>query len=243
MWYINMKDFLNSYKNSKYYPKLFEVDDDIIIAYVGGSFSFQTNHNDSDFDINVITNGGEFFSVYFDWHLKYKGRKVHWYYRPVVDFFKLTCYDLTDYIGVLTLLHIPQENVVYLNPKYEKQWNYLYENRDLLLKHICIELGISCKSFINFVLSRNNLECSYAQRTYFASIAAYYHLGISHDFELLKRVSKAKRASTKLSQEDFQEIKKLLSKFIESLKDFDLKTNRIELRALESKFKFIPEEN
>jgi hypothetical protein len=72
-----MNTFINDYKKSKYYPKLFEVDSDIIIAYLGGSYSFQTNHEDSDYDINVITIDSDFFSVYFDWHLKYKNRTVH----------------------------------------------------------------------------------------------------------------------------------------------------------------------
>lgn len=236
-----MSTFISDYKKSKYYPKLFEVDSDIVIAYLGGSYSFKTNHENSDYDINVITIDSEFFSVYFDWHLKYKTKTVHWYYRPITDFFKLTCYDIIDYIGVLTLLHIPEENIVYLNPKYEKQWKYFYENRDLLLKHICIELGLSCKSFINFVLNLNTLNNIYAQRTYFVCIAAYYHLGISPDFELLKRVSKAKRTVNELSQIDFQEIKCLLTNFISALNDYDLKTNRTGLRALENQFKFISE--
>lgn len=234
-----MSTFINDYKNSIYYSKLFEVDSDIIIAYLGGSYSFKTNHDKSDYDINVITNGGEFFSVYFDWHLKYKNRKVHWYYRPIVDFFKLTCYDIVDYIGVLTLLHIPEENIVYLNPKYEKQWKYFYENRDLLLKHICIELGLSCRNFINFVLNLNTLNNRYAQRTYFICLAAYYHLGILPDFELLKRVSKAKRKENTITQLEFDTVKKLLQKFLDSLTDFNLNTNRALLRSLEKEFKFI----
>jgi hypothetical protein len=61
-----MKTFIESYRNSEYYNKLFDVDSDIIIIYVGGSYSFKTNHEASDYDINVVTNGGEFFSVYLD---------------------------------------------------------------------------------------------------------------------------------------------------------------------------------
>ena len=236
-----MKEFINSYKSSPYYSRLFEFENDIIVAYVGGSHSFQTSHDKSDFDINVITKGGEFFSVYFDWHLKYKNRTVHWYYRPIADFFKTTCYDIVDYIGLLTLLHIPQENIIYLNPKYEMQWNEFYEKRDLLLKCFCIELGLCCTSFIKFILGLEQLDNIYAQRVYFVCIAAFYHLGITPDFELLRRISKAKRKPVELNQEDFQEVKKLLNRFLDSVKNFDLKTNRSSLRNLENNFKFILE--
>jgi hypothetical protein len=61
-----MSTFISDYKKSKYYPKLFEVDSDIVVAYLGGSYSFKTNHENSDYDINVITIDSEFFSVYFD---------------------------------------------------------------------------------------------------------------------------------------------------------------------------------
>lgn len=234
-----MNTFINEYKNSIYYPRLFEVDSDIIIAYLGGSYSFKTNHDKSDYDINVITLDSDFFSVYFDWHLKYKSKTVHWYYRPVSDFFRLTCYDLIDYVGVLTLLHIPKENIIYLNPKYEHQWNYLYDHRDQLLKHICIELGLSVKSFINFVLESDLLKARQAQRVYFICLAAYYHLNIAPDYVLLKKVSKAKHTESTITQTEFDTIKKLLQKFLDSLADFNLDSNRALLKSLEKDFKFI----
>lgn len=235
-----MKTFIESYRNSDYYNKLFDVDSDIIIIYVGGSYSFKTNHEASDYDINVVTNGGEFFSVYLDWHLKYKHRTVHWYYRPIVDFFKLICYDLHDYIGVMTLMNIPEENIIYLNPKYEQQWKHLYENRDRLLKHMCIELGLSCKSYINFILKADEIKATRdrTQRIYFICIAAYFLLGISPDYQLLKAISRSKRLELPFKAEELIQIKELLQKYLTALEGFDLVENRNELRSLESEFKF-----
>jgi predicted nucleotidyltransferase len=72
-----MDTFIEDYKKSEYYKKLFETESEIIAIYLGGSYSFKTNHDTSDYDINVITNGGDFISVYLDWHLKYKHKTVH----------------------------------------------------------------------------------------------------------------------------------------------------------------------
>ena len=55
----------------------------------------------------------------------------------------------------------------------------------------------------------------------------------------MRRISKAKRKPVKLNQEDFQEVKNLLNKFLKSMKNFDLKDNRDKLRSLENDFKFI----
>lgn len=235
-----MKTFIEEYKNLEYYKKLFQANSDIIIIYVGGSYSFKANHEASDYDINIITNGGDFINAYLDWHLKYKGKTVHWYYRPVVDFFRLTCYDLHDYIGVMTLMNIPEENIIYLNPKYEQQWKNLYANRERLLNHMCIELGLSCKSYIEHLLQANefNNNRDRSQRIYFICIAAYYLIGIEPDYQLLKTISKSKRLKTTIDPDGADQIKELLQKYLLELKPFDLIKNRDQLRSLEDEFKF-----
>lgn len=233
-----MKTFIKDYKNSQYYKKLFEVKEDIIIAYVGGSYSFRTNHEASDYDINIITNGGKFFTIYYDWHLKYKHKKVHWYYRPIEDFFESICYDLIDYIGLLTLIHIPQENIIYLNPKYENYWNWFYSNRKELLRHICIELGLSCKNFIKTILESESISTKVAQRVYFTCIAAYEFLNKEPNIVLLRNISKAKRPGNNLNSLEISELKALLNTFLNEIKAFNLYENRAKLKDFKNKFNF-----
>ena len=89
------------------------------------------------------------------------------------------------------------------------------------------------------MLELDLLGAEQAQRVYFTCLAAYYHLKITPDYALLKKVSKAKRKENTITQVEFDTVKKLLQKFLDSLTDFNLDTNRSLLRSLEKEFKFI----
>lgn len=176
--------FISDLKNSPYYDRLI-FRDDILCLYVGGSNSVGTFDSNSDFDLVAITLSGESFDASQEVYLKYKGKKVHWYYWSIKDIFKLYT-DCVWLAGIIYFKNIRQELIIYLNTNYQKLWDLLLQYRDAISRLACYQLFYSHEDKISTVLAKKDLLAIPPHKSmYHLCLATSYLLKEPIDIELL----------------------------------------------------------
>ena len=127
------KDFITELKNSSFFSYLFE-DNDVIMIYLGGSRAFNEHSENSDYDIVILTKNKPHRKEGL-FGLEYKGRKVHWYYEELFDLFLPITenWNILEPISTVNLLTV-LDNIIYENPKYKAEINYILENHKELAK-------------------------------------------------------------------------------------------------------------
>ena len=189
-----MNSFITKFKQTSYYKQLFEIDEEILLVYIGGSRCFNTINEHSDYDINIITLDGKFVDQYTDYYLIYNNTKVHCFYRPILNFFDAVCTNIYTYTGILTLNGISDSVILYKNPKYEKILDALYNIRTKIMPSVCYEI-INCKrGYITDLLNQNTIR--YTKNLYFLCLASYYLFNEPLDVDFLKAVNYSKHCKS-----------------------------------------------
>jgi predicted nucleotidyltransferase len=74
-----ISSFIKEFKQTKYYNQIFAENDskNILGIYLVGSTCMGLDDQDSDYDITVLTLNGDYVGALEEFHLCYKGKKVH----------------------------------------------------------------------------------------------------------------------------------------------------------------------
>lgn len=111
-----MKKFIEDLTSSKFYHRLFETDE-VLMIWVGGSRIFKCVDDYSDYDIVVLTKSTN--EHHAKEYLRYHGEsKVHWYFNCIGTYFNPIGIVLADYVALTQLNYIYNDVIVYKNPKY-----------------------------------------------------------------------------------------------------------------------------
>ncbi len=206
-----MNEFISKFKQTSYYQNLFDIEDEILLIYIGGSRCYGTMHELSDYDITIITLNGEFKNMHKYLYLMYNGKKVHWYYLPIKHFFYGKCTDIWDYTGILTLKGISDDLILYKNLKYEKILEKLLELKNEIIHPVCYNILEFKKDYVENLLRNGCISTEYfAKDLYFLCLASYCLLDEPIDKDFLKAIN--------LSRHHFPVSNEYRQKVIERLK-------------------------
>lgn len=167
--------FIEDLKTSPYYNK-FILNKNVVCLYVGGSNSTGTFDSNSDFDLVAVTSLGHSFDASKEVYLKYKGRKVHWYYRPILNLFTFGA-DCVWLAGNMYFKNINPKLIIYINPKFQKLWDLLSQYFEPLSRLACYQLYYSHEQEINKVISAQNISAIATRKT-------WYHLCLATSYLL-----------------------------------------------------------
>lgn len=176
--------FISDLKKTKHIMDLI-INDSVICLYLGGSVSVGTADEDSDYDLVAITSTGSCIDVGEDLFLTYKGKKVHWYYRPISDLFNESA-DAIWLIGSLNFRNTTAELIIYQKPGYEKMISNLLSIKDQLSLVACYKLFRTKEAMVNRILLTKMLFTSTATKyVYHLCVAAHYLLNRELNLSLL----------------------------------------------------------
>ena len=186
-----MKDFINEFKQTSYYKSIFN-SYEVIGIFILGSRSTGVNDLDSDYDIIVLTADGDYLDVSTYQYLKYKDRKVHWYYRPISSLFETTGHIL-NILCPVQLRNISSAFIIYENPKYSTILNYLYRHKCEISKIACYSMYNFKKDYVQEIINAGELlESHYCKYLYHLCLGSYYLMDETPDIPLLKALKKSK---------------------------------------------------
>lgn len=184
-------EFIEAFKNTPYYQKLFE-SREVLAIYVMGSRSVGIIDERSDYDLVIITLDGEYLDASDYRYLVYNGKKVHWYYFPIEILFDLHFGREPKILCPIQLRNICEELVIYENPKYIDILHSLYRNKDKMSLMAMYRFFEAQQGYINEVLNEGRiLEKHHTKYLYHLCVASYYLTGeeLDKDFlRVLKRI-------------------------------------------------------
>ena len=179
-----LNTFISDLKKSPYYGK-YIFNNDIMCLYIGGSTSAGTRDEHSDFDLVAITVSGSSFDADKGIYLRYKGKKVHWYYWPVKEVFKLYN-DCVWLAGSIYFKNIKPEAIIYLNPEYEELWALLLQYNSAISRLACYKLFNTMQTEIATILdAKDILAITPHKGIYHLCLATNYLLNEKLNLEFL----------------------------------------------------------
>lgn len=109
---------IKSLMQSSYYSKLFD-GYNVVFIYVTGSRLTGCTDDHSDYDLIVVADN-DFNEQHPNEFLIWRGKKVHWYFRPMSKFIK-TPENVSpqQYIGLMEFALFSDDCVIYENPAYK----------------------------------------------------------------------------------------------------------------------------
>ena len=228
-----MTEFIEAFKNTSYYKTLIG-SAEIVCIYIGGSMCCGITDERSDYDLVILTLDNEYIDASKYEYLRYKDKKVHWYYRPIEHIVRLDTKDMKAAIGTVILKGFRDECIIYKNPKYIDVIDNLYDTKDDISDLGARHLFEIKKEYIDDILAEGKiLEKHYSKHLYQLCLASYYLLHNDPDKDFLISLKRIRW------QPVSDEYKKLAVDRLKIYKDY-IENNPIDfetcLKVLYSKF-------
>lgn len=229
------KKFIHDLQSSKYYTKLFDMYNVVMIMLVG-SRKLNITDERSDYDIVVLTTNS--ITKFPEECLMYHGKKVHWEYININDFVQeLNPNRLLDIIMNITMKYTDDSNIIYTNNNYKYIIDYLINNKEKISRLGCINLYKSMQEFINKILNNNEIKQElYTKFIYHLCCASYILLDETFDTDFLKNIKRIRwqPVSDSYKQLAVERIR-LANEYINTLSidiEYEIKNLRNELNSL-----------
>lgn len=184
--------FIKDFKNSTYYNNIFteNTSNSILGIYIVGSTCLGLDDQDSDYDLVVLTDGGDHISAADEFFIRYKGKKVHWWYFPVEELFKLSHKDLRTLTPVQLYSFLNPIFTIYENTAYKNLLNAIYENKQEISRLNWYKLYDDHKKVVNAIITQGTIDPKYYyyKYIYHLCVATYNLYDKSFDVEYLKEL-------------------------------------------------------
>lgn len=213
-----MKKFIEAFKKTSYYKELFNSSSEILAIFILGSMSTGIIDEDSDYDIVILTLDGEYVDASKYEHLKYRNRKVHWYYKSIKDLFDNRHTYGMRYIGMMQIRNICKDLIIYENPKCINILHRLCDLKDIVGNAGMYGLFNSKRSLVDDILAKGKiLEKHYTKFLYHLCLASYYLMEEEPNKDFLRELKsiKSKPVSDEYKQLAIERLK-LCKTYIET---------------------------
>lgn len=182
--------FIEAFKNTSYYQKLFE-SHEILAIHIMGSMCVGITDERSDYDIAIFTLGGEHIDVSEYEYLMYNGKKVHWYYFPIESLFDLQYGGELKILCPIQLRNIREDLVIYENPKYVDMLHSIYKIKDKISTMAMYRFFEAQQDYIDGVLNEGRvLAKHHTKYLYHLCLASYYLTGEEIDKDFLRKLKR-----------------------------------------------------
>lgn len=207
--------FIEAFQKTSYFSQILK-DNEVIAIFVGGSRACGLADESSDYDLTVLTLGGEFFNTIEEQYLRYKGKKVvHWYIMPIFRLFDWDASNTLRFAGYNVLRFYGPETAIYENPRYANLIQVFYKMQKTISDIGLYFFYYSNKNTIDDILAKDVVSAQYySKKLYYLCLSSYLLLDEEIDKEFLIRVKRFRRQ--KLTEEDKNHIIERLQK----LKDY-----------------------
>ena len=203
-----LNTFINDFKQSNYYKQIYTENESntVLGIYLVGSTCMGLDDDNSDYDITVLTLKGDYIDKSEEFHLRYKGKKVHWWYLPISMLFDL--YSDLRTMTPLQLHYITSDFIIYENPDYKMLLERLFSYKNEISTLAVYKFFDGHMSVINEVVEKDTIpsEWFFYKYLYHLCNATYYLYDEEVDITFLKEL---KRVYCKPISE---EVKKLAAK-------------------------------
>ena len=185
-----MTEFIEAFKNTSYYKTLIS-SAEVVCIYIGGSMCCGITDERSDYDLVILTLDNEYIDASKYEYLRYKDKKVHWYYRPIEHVVRTDTKDMKSAVGTVILRHLRDECIIYKNPKYIDIIDNLYSAREVIGDLGAYHLFELKKAYIDDILVEGKiLEKHYSKHLYQLCLASYYLLRDNPDKDFLRSLKR-----------------------------------------------------
>ncbi len=234
-------EFISRLQNSKFLDVI-KKDRNVICIYLGGSRSNGLGHENSDYDIVVITTQEE--KEEMPLRMSYQGNTVHWYYRSLEQMTLSVSTQWNNrlfYLSGINLYNM-HTNLIYVNNKYQKLFDFILDHKQKIIEYACWQFVLNNWSFRNIVAKGKITEVAYSKYIYHMFVCYCILFNEPFDKECLmklKRINWIEDAERALSdelkraeeailflnnyynshQEEIINLKKYLTEEIEKLKE------------------------
>ena len=213
-----MESFVRDFISSKYYQKLFDFDD-VIMIYICGSRTLGCVDDRSDYDIMVVT---EHKSSYFQTEfLLYKGIKVHWYFQCINAFFGNQNLTMANCIGLTGINYLNDNLVIYKNSKYENIIEDLLSKKESV-SYLGDILGYQHrKELIDSIVSDGFISDRNKTKHLYMLCAMYYDITKQNlDIEFLTKIKRIRWQE--IDEKYLQQCVDILGKFKDYMQNIDI---------------------
>lgn len=185
-----MQAFIEAFRQTSCYRAIVQ-QENVVTVFIGGSRACDIVDERSDYDLQVITTGGEYEDVSKKYYLTWRGVKVHWYIIPIPELTKWGSYNLMRYGGINALRCYSSRVVVYENPKYADVLQAICDHRDEISNIGIYHFYYHAKSYIDRILDVGEiLECHHSKRIYHLCFSSYLITGDEIDKDFLRSIKR-----------------------------------------------------
>lgn len=185
-----MNDLLERFKNHKYFQRIFNISDDIIIIFLSGSRISGIVDEYSDYDICVFTPHFQMKDC-FQRIQANTGEIIHWYYNSIETISGSSFIKEDKNFGLMLVYFLEQEHILYLNPTYKNWINCILKNKIEIARHQAMifykYMLPTIYTFINYEFIPTNM---YKKNIYQLCLTYYILLNKPIETEFLKRIKR-----------------------------------------------------
>ena len=168
-----MEQFISDLTSSKFYKKLFEFDE-VIMIYIAGSRILGCIDDRSDYDLIVITRNKSNYKL--NEYLVYENKKVHWYFQSIDTFYADLPLTVSNCVGLSAFKEMRDELIIYKNPKYNELINTMM-NHKIAISAIGSLCGYKTQmSLINQIITDGTVRERNKTKIIYMLCAMYYNL-------------------------------------------------------------------
>lgn len=184
--------------------------DEIIIVLLTGSTAAGISHERSDLDIAILTKKS--WDLQPDYRGEFQGKPLHWWITPYDFGLKSWAYPIylqLLLVGNYYMSFDDPENIIYLNPKYEKLIEFFKETKKEI-QFLSLYLLTECFKIREYNIWKKWEKFS-VQKTVTPLLDFYYKQNnLSLNIELIKKIKQLRDYKLKLSDEEQAEVRKAL---------------------------------
>lgn len=129
-----MNNLIERFQQHKYFQRIFNIQDDIIMIFLSGSRISGIIDEYSDYDIGVFCPNYQLQDCYQRVQAA-SGEVIHWYYNNLETLSGKHFVKEDKNFGLMLVYFLEKSFVLYTNPKYDNWISTLFENRETIAKH------------------------------------------------------------------------------------------------------------
>ena len=128
----------------------------------------------SDYDIQIITK--ETQNIYPNEYVKYKNKKIHWYYNSLDNILGKVYYDCQDLFGNMLVYFLKEKDIIYINPNYQKEYEYILKNQKNLGYSLSLKFYQNTEFLWKPIIDSQEIPKSLYTKWLYRLCCAYYVL-------------------------------------------------------------------
>ena len=174
----NFDTFKQELLSSKFYRRILKQDpyqNDIIAVILSGSRMSGLIDFISDYDFLILTK--QYNNDLPLLEMTYKGKRVHFHFRQYIRFLHWSGPLAEQHLeGAIWLFNYSEDCLFYINEKYRPAWDFIFKNKEKLIKISTSLLWLSVEQQVNTILSTKEFCSGQMNKYLHGALIGYLYL-------------------------------------------------------------------